>query len=71
MRVALALAAGVAVGLALAFRIRPTSKESCCVRVAQGVRDRVGEKCGPVCQSIGDALGIWPSAPDILDQWGL
>jgi hypothetical protein len=74
MRVTLALVAGFAVGFAIASRLRPANESSCCVRVAAGARDKVGEACGilgPVCQSLGDTLGIWRHAPSILDRWGL
>jgi len=68
---ALWFAAGAAVGLVLAFRIKPATDTSCCQRVAAGVRDRVGAGCGPICQSIGDALGIWPATPGLLDHFGV
>jgi hypothetical protein len=74
MRVAVALAVGAAVGFAIASRLRPANESSCCRRVAAGARDRVGVECGPfglICQSLGDALGVWPHAPEILDRWGL
>jgi hypothetical protein len=67
----LAFAAGLAVGLIVALRIKPATETSCCRRVAEGVRERVGTKCGPVCQSIGDTLGIWPATPGLLDHFGV
>lgn len=45
--------------------------DSCCNRVADGVRDRVGEKLGSGAQAVGDVLGIWPYTPGLLDFFGV
>jgi hypothetical protein len=74
VRLALAVAGGFAVGVVLALRMRPATETACCQRVARAVREQFGEKCGPagaLCQSIGDALGIWDHSPAILDVIGL
>ena len=74
MRTTLLLVGGVALGFALAFRLRPTNESKCCARVAGGARDRVGEACGiagALCQGAGDWLNLWPHVPDILDAMGV
>ncbi len=71
---ALVFVGGFALGLALAFRLRRTTDGKCCERVAQGVRDRVGEACGiagSICQGAGDWLDIWKHSPDLLDALGV
>ena len=61
--------AGVAVGLLAArFLIAP---DDCCVRVAAGVRERVGTELGSTAQAIGDVLGVWPYAPGVLKTLGV
>ena len=60
---------GGAIGL-LAARILIKS-DSCCNRVADGVRDRVGEELGGWAQTVGDVLGVWPYTPGLLDFFGV
>lgn len=76
MKVALAIAAGAAVGLALGLRLRPHSESTCARRVAQGFRAELGAKCGPLgflCRGAADALGATDprAANSILDLFGL
>lgn len=67
-------ALGAVAGVGVAFWLKPASKESCCQRVAAGVRDKVKGACGPLgflCAGIGDALDLWEHSPDILDAAGI
>jgi hypothetical protein len=72
---ALIFMAGVAAGVAIAFRLRRTTEGRCCERVAKAVREKVGtEVCGVaggLCQNIGDALNLWEHSPDLLDVFGV
>jgi len=69
MNAALAFALGTAIGLVAArFLI---ASGSCCNRVANGVRDRVGEELGEGAQAVGDVLGVWPYTPGLLDLFGV
>jgi hypothetical protein len=60
---------GVGVGL-LAAKIL-MAPDSCCTRVASGVRDKVGEKLGSTAQGIGDLFGVWQYTPGLLDLFGV
>lgn len=65
----MAFVVGGALGLVVArFLIK---SDSCCNRVAGGVRDRVGETLGDTAQTVGDVLGIWPYTPGLLDFFGV
>ncbi len=69
MNPAIAFALGGALGLVAArFLIK---SDSCCNRVANGVRDRVGESLGSTAQAAGDILGIWDYTPGLLDLFGV
>ena len=69
MNSTLAFVLGGALGLVAARFLIDSS--SCCNRVAQGVRDRVGEELGGAAQGIGDLLGVWPYTPGLLDLFGV
>ena len=74
MNGALAFVGGVALGMVLAFRLKPAPESSCCVRFAAGVRDKVGELCGDfgdLCQKAGDASGLFDHTASILDFFGV
>ncbi len=74
MRPALFIGLGALGGFAVAFWMRPASKEYCCKKVAEGTRDRVREACGPfgdLCAGLGDVFNLWDSAPSILESLGL
>jgi hypothetical protein len=69
MNGALLFVAGVAVGaIAAGFMLRPSD---CCVRVAAGVRTRVGTDLGPTAQALGDLFGVWKYTPGLLTAFGV
>lgn len=69
MNATLAFTAGLALGFVAArYLIQPSD---CCVRVAAGVRDRVGEELGAGAVAVGDALGLWRFTPGLLAVFGV
>lgn len=69
MRDVFLVAFGVALGGFVAgILIQPSD---CCVRVAAGVRERVGDELGPVAQAVGDLFGVWKYAPGALTALGV
>lgn len=76
MKPVLLVVAGVAVGVALGLRLRPHSETTCARRVAEGFRNELDSKCGPLgflCTGIADAVGATdPRATNsLLDLFGL
>lgn len=66
---ALTFVIGVGLGLVAArFLFAPGN---CCDRVANGVRDRVGEELGAGAVAVGDVLGIWKYTPGLLNTFGV
>lgn len=69
MNAILTFGAGVTIGMLVAkLLIKP---DSCCTRVAGGVRDKVGETLGGEAQAIGDLTGFWDFTPGLLDLFGV
>jgi hypothetical protein len=69
MKDALLVAFGIGAGMLIAsFLITPND---CCVRVAAGVRDRVGSELGSTAQTIGDLFGVWQYTPGLLKAFGV
>lgn len=69
MNPTLAFILGAGVGLVAArFLIQ---SDSCCNRVAAGVRDKAGDALGGWAQTLGDALGVWDYTPGLLDFFGV
>jgi len=59
-----AIAGGVLAGMLIA-------PSDCCVRVAAGVREKVGDQLGPTAQAAGDLLGFWKYTPGLLTALGV
>lgn len=69
MNTAIAFTLGVGLGLVAAkLLIQPSD---CCVRVAAGVRERVGTELGGTAQAIGDVFGVWGYTPGLLSMLGV
>lgn len=60
---------GVGVGVVAARLLMEPS--SCCARVADGVRDEVGDQLGGGAQAVGDLFGFWRFTPGLLDLFGV
>jgi hypothetical protein len=70
------IAGGAVLGFAIATRLRPHQSSTCAKRVAEGFRNELGAKCGPLgflCQGVGDFLGVTDAgtANSFLDAVGL
>lgn len=76
MNGALWLAAGAALGFAVAMRLRPHSETTCAKRVAAGFAAELDSKCGVLgglCTGAASALGLTDAgnANSVLDALGL
>lgn len=69
MNNAVAFALGLGLGLVAARALIQPS--DCCVRVAAGVRERVGDELGAGAVAVGDALGVWQYTPGLLSLFGV
>lgn len=67
--VLLAAAGGLAVGFVLASVL--VNPSDCCVRVAAGVREEVGDQLGAGAVAVGDALHLWGYTPGLLALFGV
>ncbi len=65
------VALGAALGLLITLQLRPANTSSCCARVAAGARDRAVDELGGWAGAVGDAFGVWPHVPTLLDQLGV
>jgi hypothetical protein len=74
MRPVLYIGIGVALGFALASRLRPPSQARCCEQLEKLVRGDVRKRCGAaagVCEGLGDAFGIFGHSSALLDLAGV
>lgn len=65
---------GALAATAVVTRIMPANTNSCCARVAYGVRDKIADYAGPfdfLVKGTFDVLGLTKHLPGLLDTLGV